>query len=34
VTTGTTTGLRLVNPGAVVEAEFPGVGGVRVEITA
>jgi 2-keto-4-pentenoate hydratase len=33
VTTGTTTGLRFVEPGAVVEAEFPGLGSVRVEFT-
>lgn len=33
VTTGTTTGLLWVSPGAVVEAEFPGVGAVRLTIT-
>lgn len=34
VTTGSTTGLIWVSPGAVVEAEFPGVGRVRVVLAA
>ncbi len=32
VTTGSTTGLLWVSPGAAVEAEFPGIGAVRVTI--
>ncbi len=32
VTTGSTTGLEWVKPGAVVEAEFPGFGAVRVTL--
>lgn len=32
VTTGSTTGLLWVSPGAAIEAEFPGLGAVRVAI--